>query len=107
MRFLNPGLLPWLWLALVPVALYLFRRKSRTVRVSTLLFFKSLAREHQESAWLRRLKRWASLLLSLLLVCGPVVALSRLVVAPAGTQARSVVVVVDTSASMASVAEAA
>ena len=101
MHFLNPGVLPWLWLALVPVALYLFRRKSRTVRVSTLLFFKSLAREHQESAWLRRLKRWASLLLSLLLVCGPVVALSRLVVAPAGTQARSVVMVVDTSASMA------
>jgi hypothetical protein len=101
MRFLNPGVLPWLWLALVPVALYLFRRKSRTVRVSTLIFFKSLAREHQESAWLRRLKRWASLLLSLLLVCGPVVALARLIMAPAGSQARSVVVVVDTSASMA------
>ncbi|MFN0127211.1 MAG: VWA domain-containing protein [Verrucomicrobiales bacterium] len=101
MRFLNPAVLPWLWLAVVPVALYLFRRKSRTVRVSTLLFFKSLAREHQESAWLRRLKRWLSLLLSLLLVCGPVVGLGRLIVAPAGSEARSVVVVVDTSASMA------
>lgn len=103
MHFLNPGVLSWLWLALVPLALYLFRRKSRTVRVSTLLFYKSLAREHQESAWLRRLKRWVSLLLSLLLVCGPVVALARLIFAPMATQARSVVVVVDTSASMAAV----
>lgn len=101
MRFLHPALLPWLWLAVVPVVLYLFRRKSRTVRVSTLLFFKSLAREHQESAALRRLKRWLSLLLTLLLVCGPVLALARLVVSPGGGSARSIVVVLDRSASMA------
>jgi len=101
MSFLNPAVLPWLGLAVLPVALYLFRRQSRRVRVSTLLFFKSLAVEHQESAWRRRLKRWVSLLLSLLLVCGPVLALARLVLVPVGPQARSVVVVVDCSASMA------
>ena len=101
MRFLNPQFLPLLWLALIPVVLYLFRRKSRVVRVSTLLFFTSLAREHQESAWLRRLKRWLSFLLTLLILCAPILALARLVLSPAGTSARSVVILVDRSASMA------
>ena len=101
MRFLSPHFLPLLWLAAIPVALYLFRRQSRTVRVSTLLFFTSLAREHQESAWLRRLKRWLSLLLTLLILCAPIFALARLVVSPTGTSARSVVILLDRSASMA------
>lgn len=101
MQFLSPGLFWLSLLAVVPVLLYLFRRKSRTVRVSTLVFFKSLAREHQESAWLRRLKRLLSLLLALLILFGGILALARLVVAPAGSDARSVVVLLDRSASMA------
>jgi hypothetical protein len=101
MRFLAPSFLGLLWLALVPVVLYLFRRKSRTVRVSTLLFFKSLAREHRESPMLRHLKRLFSLLMTLLILTAPIIALARLVVAPRGAAVRSVVIALDRSASMA------
>ena len=60
MRFLTPSYLHLLWLALIPLVLWLFRRQAKRVPVSTLLFFKSLAREHQESAWLRRISRCRS-----------------------------------------------
>ncbi|MCB1078258.1 MAG: BatA domain-containing protein, partial [Verrucomicrobiae bacterium] len=82
MQFLNPGFLWLSLLAIIPVALYLFRRKSKLVDVSTLVFFKTLAREHQESAWLRRLKKIVSLLLTLAMLLGAVFALSRLIIAP-------------------------
>lgn len=101
MRFLNPSYLNFLWLALVPVVLWLFRRQAKRVPVSTLLFFKSLAREHQESAWLRRIKKWLSLLLTLLVLFFTIFALAR----PSGNAAAdsisAVVMVVDCSASMA------
>lgn len=103
MRFLAPHLLNLAWLALIPLALYLFRKKAKRVPVSTLLFFRSLSREHQESAWLRKLKKWISLLLTLFIITALVLALSR----PAGeTGADSpgaVIVMVDRSASMAAV----
>ena len=100
MRFLLPSQLAWALTALVPLLLYLFRRKPRRVPVSSLLFFKSLAREHQESAWLRRLKRLLSLLLTLLVIAGAVGALARLVVSPVPGEVRSIIVLVDRSASM-------
>lgn len=100
MHFLTPHLLHLAWLALIPLALYLFRKKARRVPVSTLLFFRSLSREHQESAWLRRLKKWLSLLLTLLVIAFAVLALAR----PVGDAGRdspgAVIVVVDRSASM-------
>lgn len=101
MRFLTPANLHLAWLALIPLALWLFRRQAKRVPVSTLLFFKSLAREHQESAWLRRIKKWFSLLLTLLVLLFAILALAR----PSGNIAAdsigAVVVVVDCSASMA------
>ena len=100
MRFLESHHLAWALTALVPLLLYLFRRKPRKVPVSSLLFFKSLAREHQESAWLRRLKRLLSLLLTLLIIAGAVGALARLVVSPSAGEVRTIVVLVDRSASM-------
>lgn len=100
MRFLNPSYLNLLWLALIPLVLWLFRRQAKRVPVSTLLFFKSLAREHQESAWLRRIKKWLSLLLTLLVLFFAIFALAR----PSGNAAAdsisAVVMVVDCSASM-------
>ncbi len=101
MRFLAPADLAWASLGLAVAALYLFRPRPRTVAVSTLLFFKALAREHQESAWLRRLKRLLSFLLSLAVVLGATCALARPVVAPSGAALRGVVILVDRSASMA------
>lgn len=102
MQFLSPGFLWLSLLAVVPIALYLFRRKSKVVSVSTLVFFKSLAREHQESAWLRRLKKILSLILTLAMLLGVVLALSRLIMAPLSEKSyRTVVVLLDRSASMA------
>lgn len=101
MEFLDPGALWLLLLAIVPVVLYLVRRRSKKVRVSTLVFFKTLAREHQESAWLRRLKRWLSLLLTLLLLALAVLVLARFIVRQdAADRYRTVVVLIDRSASM-------
>ena len=104
MQFLNPGFLWLSLLAIIPIALYLFRRKSKRVDVSTLVFFKTLAREHQESAWLRRLKKIVSLLLTLALLLGAIFALSRLILSPVSDEGyRTVVVLLDRSASMAAV----
>lgn len=102
MRFLQPSLfLLWSALIIVPIVLYLFRPRPRTVRTSTLPFFKWLAREHQDSAWLKRLKQLLSLLLTLLVILGAAGALGRLVVAPSAESLKTVVIVVDRSASMA------
>jgi len=100
MRFLAPGFLHLAWLLVIPVVLYLYRRQARRVQVSTLLFFKVLAREHQESAWLRKLKRWVSLLLTLLIFLALILALARPVWSGVGEEG-GLVLVVDRSASMA------
>ena len=101
MRFIYPSLLIWGTLAAVVLALYLFRRRPRLEQVSTLLFFKSLAKEHSEAAWLRYLKRLISFLLSLLVVVAGVFALARMVIAPEADELQGIVVVMDRSASMA------
>ena len=102
MRFLDPSLFAaWSLLVLAPIALYLFRPRPRTVRTSTLPFFKWLAREHQDSTWLRRLKHLLSLLLSILIVLTAAAALGRLVIARSSDSFRTVVILVDRSASMA------
>jgi len=101
MRFMHPSLLGWLAVLAVPIILYLFRRKPKKLRVSTLLFFKSLAKEHQESAWLRRLKRLLSFLLSAAVIAFATMALARLVISPPTGSLKSVVILVDRSASMA------
>lgn len=93
----------WLWLAALPLVLWLFRRQARRVPVSTLLFFRSLAKEHQESAWLRQIKRWLSLLLTLLVITAEAVALSVPGFSGSNNQDASLVVLLDRSASMAAV----
>jgi hypothetical protein len=103
MNFLHPNLLNFLWLALIPIALWLFRRKAKRIPVSTLLFFRSLAREHQESAWLRRLKRMIALLLSLLVIGFAAFALSRPFREGGGDTPKSLVILLDRSASMSAV----
>lgn len=100
MRFLAPWFLHLAWLLVIPVALYLYRRQARRVPVSTLLFFRVLAREHQESAAMRRLKRWLSLLLTLLIFLALVLSLARPVWSGGKAQG-GLVLVVDRSASMA------
>lgn len=102
MQFLTPQFLWLLLLGIIPLMLYLFRRKSKTVQVATLVFFKSLAREHQESAWLRRLKKWLSFLLTILMLSLAVFVLARLIATQDDPdQYRTVVILLDRSASMA------
>ncbi len=102
MQFLSPSFLYLLLLGIIPVMLYLFRRKSKTVNVSTLVFFKTLAREHQESAWLRRLKKWLSFLLTAIVLVAAVIALARMVLSGRDNgDFRTVVILLDRSASMA------
>lgn len=103
MTFLHASYLHLLWLALIPLALWLFRRKAKRVQVSTLLFFRTLALEHQESAWLRRLKRLLSLLLTLLVMAFAVLALSRPFREGDGETPKSLVILLDRSASMSAV----
>lgn len=101
MRFLFPELLWWWLLAVVPLALYLVRRRATRVVVPTLAFFKSLAQEHQESAWLRRLKKWLSFFLTILMLSLVVFALAQLVPErQAAGGLKSVVILLDRSASM-------
>lgn len=101
MRFLSPIYLHLAWLAVIPLILYLFRRKAKRVPVSTLLFFRSLAREHQESAWMRKVKRWLSLALTLLVLILGVLALARPATEGGSDSPGSLVVLLDRSASMA------
>lgn len=101
MRFLAPSFLHLAWLAVIPLVLYLFRRQAKRVQVSTLLFFRSLAREHQESAWLRRVKRILSLLLTLAIIVFGVLALARPASDAGADTPGSLVILLDRSASMA------
>ena len=101
MRALAPTALWLLLLIAIPIALYLFKRQAKTVKVSTLVFFQSLAKEHREAAWLRKLKKWLSLLLALIALLTLIGALAKIVIAPGGADAQSVVILLDRSASMA------
>lgn len=103
MQLIHPAYFYLGLLAIIPIALYFFRRRSRRVTVSTLVFFKTLAREHQESAWLRRLKKLLSLLLTLLILAAVILALVRVVFSPRVDDIRSVVILLDRSASMGAV----
>ncbi len=100
MRLLAPASLHLLWLTLVPLVLWLFRRRARQVTVSTLLFFRTLAREHHESAWLRAIKKWLSLALTLLVLLTAVFALARPSREASAGSPAAVVLIVDCSASM-------
>lgn len=99
-KLLQPQFLHLAWLALVILALHLFRRRAQTREVSTLLFFRWLAHEHREAAWLRQLKKWLALLLSLVVLGLTALALSRPQSEANSTALGSVVVLVDVSASM-------
>ncbi|MBU6303029.1 MAG: VWA domain-containing protein [Verrucomicrobia bacterium] len=103
MQFLFPQAWWLTLLGILPVALYFFKRRSRSVPVSTMVFFRWLAEQHQDSAWLRRLKRWISFILTMILFLGPVFLLARLSRTPFSGGVRNVVILLDRSASMGAV----
>lgn len=105
MRFLAPGFLHLAWVLLIPLLLYLHRRQAKRFSVSTMLFFRMLAQEHQETAWSRRLKRWLALLFFLAMLMLGILALARPVFWARDADAGGVVIVLDRSASMEAKAE--
>lgn len=100
MRWMNPGAGIWLALLMIPILLYLFRIRPKTIKVSSLNFFKMLAKEHQESSWLRRLKRLLSFLLTIAVIMLGVGFLMVPVYSLKNSTMKYVVIVVDRSASM-------
>ena len=100
MQVVNPQM-AWLGLLLlIPLVLFLIRKPAVAIQMSTLVFFKMLSREHRESTWLRRLKRWLPLFLSLAMLGGVVLALMRVRMADSPGEVRRIVVLLDRSASM-------
>ena len=77
MMFLNP--IGWYFLALAPVLvlLYLRRIRRRSVPVSTLLFWRDALGKTMHRAWFGSLRRWASLLLQLVVLALIILALLR------------------------------
>lgn len=101
MQFLAPMALWWSLVLLAVVALYVFKRRSRPVVVTTMPFFLRLHRHLQEAPWLRRLKRLLSFLLIAAMFILLIVALAKPVPSLGEDTPGTVVVMVDRSASMA------
>jgi len=98
--FLFP-LAAWLGLLALPViAFYLLKTRQRRRRVSTLLFWNELQPKVENSPLWRKLRRWFSLLLQLLILALLVLALSQPAFEWEQSSPRRVVVVLDNSASM-------
>ncbi len=100
MSFLNPAAFGWLWLAAPVIGLYLLRLRHRQVEVPSLLFWRRMGNAHQTSTLWRKLRQLLSLLIHLLVLGGLVSALARPFSFGSSEKPRTVVLVLDTSASM-------
>ncbi len=100
MSFLLP-LAWWLSLLSLPViALYLLKTRQRRRRVSTLLFWNQIKPKVENSPLWRKLRRWLSLLLQLLILALVVAALARPSFDWEKRATQRTVAILDTSASM-------
>ncbi len=101
MNFLWPIAWSLLGLALPIVLFYLIRQRLRVKPVTTLLFWENLApKVHNLPLW-RKLRRFVSLLLQLLLLALIIFALARPILPGQSTVATSVILVLDPSVTMA------
>jgi len=100
MTFLFPGAAALLALAIPIIGFYLIRTRLERRTVSTLLFWDPLAVSAYQTALWRRLRRWLSLLLQLLLLALLVLALSQPLPPWQTPEPASTVFVLDGSASM-------
>ena len=100
MTLLAPGALWWLLTALPVAAIFLSRRRIIEVEVPALTLWEQARRRDTLGRWGRRLRRWLSLLMQLLIVLALVAALSE----PANPAHRTeLLVVLDDSATMQTV----
>ena len=103
MRFLNPAQFTfWICLGIPPLILYWIRPRPQSVTITTLPFLKWLSETHQESDWLRLLKKILSFLLTLLVILGGAAIVGMFVLDSNSDHPDLVVVLLDRSASMAS-----
>jgi hypothetical protein len=94
---LAPGALWWLLTALPVAAIFLYRRRVIEVEVPALTLWEQTRRRDTLGRWGRRLRRWLSLLVQLLIVLALVAALSEPVNPAHRTE---LLVVLDDSATM-------
>ncbi|HEY3246182.1 MAG TPA: BatA and WFA domain-containing protein [Phycisphaerae bacterium] len=104
-------LAPWaLWFGLVGaavIALYLLKIKRQRQTVPSLEFWQALAGQVRARSLFQRLKRWVSLFLWLLIVTCLMLALGNPVLTLGKVKPRSIVVILDNSASMQTLEDAA
>lgn len=97
-------LAPWaLWFAAIGgavVALYLLKIKRRWQEVPALDFWRELAGRTQVHSLFKRLKRWLSMLLWLVIVACLVLALGNPILALGQIKPRAIAIIIDNSASM-------
>lgn len=98
--FANPVNLWWGLLALPIIALYILKVRLRRIPTSTLLFWNQLYDEKKPRSWLQRLRHWLSLLLQLAFLGLVVAALIDPLWSWQKETRRSIVLVLDNSASM-------
>lgn len=98
--FANPLNLWWGLLALPIIALYILKVRLRRIPTSTLLFWNQLYDEKKPRSWLQRLRHWLSLLLQLAFLGLVVAALIDPLWSWQKETRRSIVLVLDNSASM-------
>lgn len=96
----NPLNAYWLLLAIPIIGLYLLRIRRRREVVTTAMFWSQVLRETPPRAWWRRLRYPLSLLLQLLLLVLLVLALCDPLRSGSEEAARTLVIVLDNSASM-------
>lgn len=92
-----------LWLSLLGagvVALYLLKVKRERVLVPSLEFWQALVGQKQTRTLFQRLKRWISLMLWLLILAIIILSIANPVLTLGKIKPRSIVVVIDNSASM-------
>ncbi len=106
MSFLLPAAW-WLGLLALPVvAFYLLKTRQRRKPTSTLIFWKQIKPKIENSPLWRKLRRWLSLLLQLLILALVVAALARPAFDWEKKNAQRVVAILDPSASMQSTSPA-
>jgi hypothetical protein len=74
---LEPAALAWLAAGLPVLALFMLRRRPRVVEVPAVMFWEAVRRTQRLARFGRRLRRWLSLALHLLVVAALAVALAR------------------------------
>ena len=105
MSLASPERLMWLLIAVPIIMLYILRTRLKRQPVSTLLFWDQLFDQKRQRSWLQRLRHWLSLLLQLAFVFLVIGALTDPLWTGQKNETRQVVIIVDNSASMATVGD--